>query len=191
MENQIINLIQESLIVLKDQDKDPEKIKNLKFQNRGIILFLILNNLFKDSKEIKNIVFEKFEIFEDIYADIISSESNPNCSCRNRVIKYFSQNFDKIFSLILDLLKLKNIKDATYLNIEKSIKSQILNYNNESSPSESIEANNLNYIAGQIWEIEDSIFEYSEVIEALKLSKAIYKGISIIKVDNKLKLYFY
>jgi hypothetical protein len=190
MSNNITNLVKESLISLKPQDNDPENVKNLKFENRGIILFLILNNLFKDSKEIKNIVFEKFEIFEDIYADIVSSESNPNCSCRNRVIKYFSKNFDKIINLIFELLDLKDIKNNTYANIEKSINSQIDYYNQELSPQK-LKESTLNYLAGQIWEIEDSPIAYGEVIDTLRQSMAVYKGISIIKIDSKLKLYFY
>lgn len=48
--------------------------------------------------------------FPDILADLVSSRTNPNCSCKNRVSSYLASKLQvesKYFGIFLKLKKLK------------------------------------------------------------------------------------
>lgn len=191
MKQEVKKFINETLNFFKPNDNDHDAIKDLKIENSGNLLFLILKDLFNDCSKIENIVLNKFEIYEQIYADIVSSQLNPSCSCRYRVIKYFSNNIEKIYKTLLDIIDNNPLSETTYNNIYQNTKSQITSYEQHVSSDSIVQKNNPRYISGQIWEIEDNPIEYGKTIKALKESQSIYKGMSIIKVENRLKLYFY
>lgn len=191
MQNELIKFLSGALHILQTKNDDPENIKNLKIQNTGKALFIILKNLFSNSEETKQDVFKKFEVFQEIYADVISSESNPNCSCKNRVIHFFAQNPEKISKLLFDLINKNQITDLTSQNIIENIKSQI-NFYNQNQSTEILSKNNFQIdISGQIWDIEDSPKQYALAMQSIKKRRLVYKGLSVIKENNRLKLFFY
>lgn len=92
--------------------------------NLGNVINTILQN--KDAfEEIKS-------DFPEVLADLTTFRENPNCSCRGRVTKFFSDKivagnesiFDKYVDHRPDLVK--DINSVTFLNSEKILSGKII-----------------------------------------------------------------
>lgn len=161
-------------------ESDSENLANTKVYLRGESLFNVLNYLVETSESIKNLVILNFEKIPEIYADIVSSINNPNCSCRNRVYSYFSSNFDACKNLFLEIFENNIISENELETIKEMVESYMPQLNNRYED-----------YSGKVVEIDNNVEEYSSFIKNLKESGNFYQGISVIENNNKLKLFFY
>ena len=161
-------------------ESDSENLANTKVYLRGESLFNVLNYLVETSESIKNLVILNFEKMPEIYADIVSSINNPNCSCRNRVYSYFSSNFDACKNLFLEIFENNIISENDLETIKEMVESYMPQLNNRYED-----------YSGKVVEIDNSAEDYSQFIKNLKESGNFYQGISVIENNNKLKLFFY
>ena len=161
-------------------ESDSENLANTKVYLRGESLFNVLNYLVETSESIKNLVILNFEKIPEIYADIVSSINNPNCSCRNRVYSYFSSNFDACKNLFLEIFENNIISENDLETIKEMVESYMPQLNNRYED-----------YSGKVVEIDNSAEDYSQFIKNLKESGNFYQGISVIENNNKLKLFFY
>lgn len=172
-----INILFDKLIV---NENDNQNLLEIKTSLQGEILFNIFSSLIA-LEYLHNILFSHFEQIPEIYADIISATNNPNCSCRERVFSFFNKNFDLSKNIFIEIFKNNKISyeelEAIYEMIESNIQ----------------KINNIDYvdIVGKIFEINDNEQDYFNFIQKLISVNSIYQGISILKENNKLKLYFY
>jgi hypothetical protein len=113
--------------------------------------------------------FEKLKTdFPDILADLVTFKSNPNCSCRGRVMKFFGDQLNQN----PDLLD-KYVKDANVLNqeIQTIISSRIANT-----------------YTGKVFIIpkgEDSWQNFSATLVG-----KMFRGFSVVERDSSLVVYF-
>lgn len=161
-------------------ENDSENLLSTKTYLKGESLFNILNYLVETSESIKNLVILNFEKMPEIYADVVSSINNPNCSCRNRVYSYFSLNFDACKNLFLEIFQNNIISENDLETIKEMVESYTPQLNNRYED-----------YSGKIVEIDNSPEDYSRFVKNLRESGNSYQGISIIENNNKLKLFFY
>jgi hypothetical protein len=161
-------------------ESDSENLFSTKAYLRGESLFNILNYLVETSESIKNLTILNFEKIPEIYADVVSSINNPNCSCRNRVYSYFSSNFDACKNLFLDLFENNIISENDLETVKEMVESYLPQLNTRYED-----------YSGKVVEINNSAEDYSKFIKNLKESNNFYQGISIIENNDKLKLFFY
>jgi uncharacterized protein YutE (UPF0331/DUF86 family) len=165
---------------IASNESDSENLVNIKTYLKGESLFNVLNYLVETSESIKNLVISNFEKMPEVYADIVSSIDNPNCSCRNRVHSYFSSNFDPCKNLFLELFQNNIISENDLETVKEMVESYMPQLNNRYED-----------YSGKVVEIENNSEDYSQFIKNLKESGNFYQGISIIENNNKLKLFFY
>jgi len=125
----------------------------------------VLSIIIKD-----NSVFEQLQNdFPDILADLVSFKTNPNCSCRGRVNKYFA---DKLAAdpTILD----------KYVTDPDSVANQV---------SEIKTARLSNNYSGKIFEIDKSPEAWEEFANRTAAGK-MFRAFSIIDRGDKLVAYF-
>lgn len=162
-------------------ENDSENLVNTKIHIKGDSLFNILIYLTEISESIKNLVILNFEKMPEIYADIVSSINNQNCSCKNRVHSYFSSNFEASKNIFLDIFQNNQISENHLEPIKEMVESYIPQLNN----------NFFENFGGKIIEIENNQQDYFNLINNIRESGYFYQGITIIENNNKLKLYFY
>jgi hypothetical protein len=165
---------------ITSNESDSENLASTKAYIRGESLFNVFIYLVETSESIKNLVVLDFEKIPEIYADIVSSINNPNCSCRNRVHSYFSSNFDACKNLFLELFQNNIISENDLETVKEMVESYIPQLNNRYED-----------YSGKVVEINNSAEDYSKFIKNLKESYNFYQGISIIENKDKLKLFFY
>lgn len=171
-----INLLFDKLNINSDDGHNLIEHKNrLKSQ----ILFNIFSNLI-NSENIQNLIFSSFEVVSEIYADIISATHNPNCSCRKKVFLFFGENFDLCKNIFLKILESNEVSYDELQVIYEMIESDI----------ESINSIDLD-LTGKILEINDNEKEYFDFIKKINDSATFFRGLNILKQNDKLKLYFY
>jgi hypothetical protein len=182
----IKNYIENSLNYI-DKNKDSgSSTEETTLKNKALLLFTILDFLFKISKEIQELTFSTFENSPEIYADIVSSASNPNCSCRGRVVNYISKNLEKAKENLFSIID-KEIFENDYLNgLFIKINAQV-NSNNENQNN--VQKNK--YIGGNVYEIDNTPESYFSFIHTLKSQNLIFKGLSVIEINNKYKIFVY
>ena len=165
---------------IASNESDSENLTSIKIYLKGESLFNILNYLVETSESIKNLVISNFEKMPEVYADIVSSINNPNCSCRNRVYSYFSSNFDSCKNLFLEIFENNIISENDLETVKEMVESYMPQLNSRYED-----------YSGKVVEINNSAEDYSQFIKNLKESGNFYQGISIIENNNKLKLFFY
>lgn len=104
----------------------------------------------------------KFQaIAPEIYSDIESASTNPNCSCRNKVENFVNQNKEKFLNFYNSLPK--EIRNLVNL-VEIEEKYTVMLY------------------SGRVERVQ--ISEWKQFTESLALNKATYRQFSIIKNDD-------
>lgn len=98
----------------------------------------------------------------EIYADIESTHTNPNCTCRSKVDSYINNNKDKLHPLLIDYLESSN-RQIDLKEIEKKYK--------------------VTYYAGRVDTVK--ISEWGEYTKNLQKDKAVFRSFSVIKLDNE------
>jgi hypothetical protein len=114
-------------------------------------------------------VFEALKAdFPDILADLVTFKSNPNCTCRGRVFKFFTEKLEQN-PTCLD----KYVKDTAALTTElNTIKNQRM----------------LNNYSGKVFTIENSEASWEEFSKSL--AGKMFRSFAVIEKDNNLKVYF-
>jgi hypothetical protein len=114
-------------------------------------------------------VFEQIKSdFPDILADLVTFKANPNCTCRGRVFKFFTEQLEKEPSSLN-----KYIKDEVSLQAElKTLSDQRL-------------ANNY---AGRVFVIAKTEEAWTEFAKSL-VGKA-FRSFSIAERENTVAVYF-
>lgn len=106
--------------------------------------------------------------FPDILADLITFKNNPNCSCRGKVFKFFTDRLEKEPTLLN-----KYIKDESLLRaklVEANQKRMENNY------------------TGRFFTIEKS--EESWKNFATSLQGKMFRNFSVVEKEDKLVVYF-
>jgi len=165
------------------KNEDSEDIKKNKKETSTRILFNIFLNLTSFSEESQRLTFLNFENIPEIYADIVSAAKNPNCSCRKKVFDYFSIHIETIQNILLNILNNDFFPEFFLQNTFKVIESLANNINSDK--------NFQGDMAGKIFEINDNNQDYFNLIDKIKKSQGYYTGLSLIKIDNKLKIFFH
>ena len=84
----------------------------------AIKLPIFLNVFIKD-----DIFFNSIkEKFPEIYADLVSSRDNPNCSCANKLRGYLISKIESEKKFFLDILSEENLKNIFKRKKEKLFK---------------------------------------------------------------------
>lgn len=112
--------------------------------------------------------FEKLKTdFPNTLADLVTFKSNPNCSCRGRVVKFFSDELSKNPTVLDKYIKNKDDFSAKInsLTIQR----------------------NLNNYSGKIIKIENTDEAWKNLSQSL--AGKIFRSFSIIEKDNYLLIY--
>lgn len=114
-------------------------------------------------------VFEALKTdFPDILADIVTFKSNPNCTCRGRVFKFFTEKLEQNPTILN-----KYVKDAAALSTElETIKGQ----------------RTLNNYSGKVLTIGNSEAAWEEFSKSL--AGKMFRGFSVVEIGDNLKVYF-
>lgn len=131
----------------------------------------IILNLIKISEDFKSLLQSEFP---NIYADIQSAATNPNCTCVKKVEAELVNNKDKSLNLLNSFLSNQG-------NIEK-IK-EVLNIDySELMPQQ---------YSGKMFIIENTEEKFKEFMENINKNRAIFRNFSTaISPEGKLYVYF-
>jgi hypothetical protein len=132
-----------------------------------------MNTIPENYPYITNVFFDflnKFDDFKttfqawspDIYADIESSKTNPNCSCRKKVEEYIKTNSDRLTQLINGYIKEKNIDFDT--NQFTALNTAIPYH-------------------GVVETVK--ISEWKNYVDDLMKKRAIFRSFSVVKIDDE------
>ena len=177
-------------------------------------------DLSKTSEKIKKKIIDDHEKYSKIYADVVSSLDNPNCSCRGRFAGFILENKDEAIETYKGIIysltdeeseNLKTVIEKQHtmflhfkIDLEKNKKNDSTDsVNNAVNVLEADNKNELNddirnnenfsyYLEGNVIEIEDTAEAYGNLIKNLRHGGEFYKGINIIqKPNNKMWVYLY
>lgn len=114
-------------------------------------------------------VFEALKTdFPDILADLVTFKSNPNCTCRGRVFKFFTEKLEQNPEALN-----KYVKDAAVLTAElDTIKNQ----------------RTLNNYSGKVFTIGNTEAAWDEFSKSL-VGK-MFRSFAIVEKDGSLRVYF-
>ena len=114
-------------------------------------------------------VFESLKTdFPDILADIVTFKSNPNCTCRGRVFKFFTEKLEQNPESLN-----KYVKDAAVLTAElDTIKNQ----------------RTLNNYSGKVFTVVNTDAAWEEF--SRNLAGKMFRSFAVVEKDGNLKVYF-
>jgi hypothetical protein len=130
MREEVLNKIED---LIENSSGIPSK---LHVEKRHGNLLLIILDILKSNLTLNRAILLEFESEERIYADLVSSLENPNCSCRTRVSSYFSKYTKKCWYKIRKLLESKECEDSKVVYVLNTIEGYLEQYNN---PQEDVE----------------------------------------------------
>lgn len=168
----------------------------------------------QNSENVKKRIIDEHEKYTSVYADVVSSLENPNCSCRGRFASFITDNKDSAlesYNKIVNSLskeeseKLKEViekQEAMFNHFQIDLKNKKQEkekgVKNTTNPSTSLDeeykdgSNFPAYLEGNVIEIEDTAESYGNLIKDLRRGGEFYKGLNLIsKPGNKLWVYFY
>ena len=114
-------------------------------------------------------VFESLKTdFPDILADLVTFKSNPNCTCRGRVFKFFTEKLEQNPESLN-----KYVKDAAVLTAElDTIKNQ----------------RTLNNYSGKVFTVVNTDAAWEEF--SRNLAGKMFRSFAVVEKDGNLKVYF-
>jgi hypothetical protein len=114
-------------------------------------------------------VFESLKTdFPDILADLVTFKSNPNCTCRGRVFKFFTEKLEQNPESLN-----KYVKDAAVLTAElDTIKNQ----------------RTLNNYSGKVFTVSNTDAAWEEF--SRNLAGKMFRSFAVVEKDGNLKVYF-
>jgi hypothetical protein len=161
------------------------EVFRLKFEIKSILI-LLFDNLTKVSDLLKQEVFKSFEIYSNIYADIVSASENPNCSCRNRVSNFFEEKSFEVTTIFKKLLAQYPQPEAFYENIFHKMNEYIFKFNSQLGLDSEYPIS----LAGKVISFEKDE-EFTSIMQKIIIKGHSYNGIYFKEKDNKTFLYFY
>ena len=115
-------------------------------------------------------IFEEFKKdFPDILADLVTFKSNPNCSCRAKVFKFFNEKFEKDSNFIN-----KYIKDSDSLQQELS---------------KIVVSRQANNYSGKIMVIPKGEDSWKNLSNEISKGK-VFRAFSVVEREGELAVYF-
>lgn len=124
--------------------------------------------------------------FPDILADLTSSRTNPNCSCRNRVRSYLSPKTVTEVAYFEDLLNSKEIKKLIEENKEEIEKTQYVNV----PANAPVYMNSFSNNGGRIFKIGKSEENWKELCRKIQTEQLLFRSFSILEKDDHILVYF-
>ena len=114
-------------------------------------------------------VFEALKTdFPDILADLVTFKSNPNCTCRGRVFKFFTEKLEQSPEALN-----KYVKDAASLTAElDTIKNQ----------------RTLNNYSGKVFTVGNTDAAWEEF--SRNLAGKMFRSFAVVEKGDNLKVYF-
>lgn len=144
-------------------------MKNLPVEKQQYLSKIVLNLITKYS-DFKS---ELQSLFSDLYADIESASTNPNCSCRGKVEQRVTIERDKSLNLVNEFLA----KRGTETEVQAIIN---LPYNSMTSV----------YYGGKSFEIDNTPEAFKEFYDSFLKERASFRGFSTCVNNNKLLIHF-
>lgn len=134
---------------------------NISKQNLGNIINRIIQH--------NDAFFEMSADFPSIAADLLTFKNNPNCSCKNKVIKFISAKIDAGDKDILNkyFINRENLKNA--------IETMSNNYEQK-------------ILSGKILTIDNTQEAWAALWQ--ESTTKIYKSFSVVEKNDKLHVYF-
>jgi len=126
--------------------------------------------------------------FPEIFADLISSKNNPNCSCKNRVKTYLANKLESESEFFNNLINNELIKNLIEANKQEIIDSQIINPMDEHMKI--MRENMFKNSGGSIFEIGKSKEDWKNLCKTLEEQKVLFKSFSVVEKQDKLIVYF-
>jgi hypothetical protein len=195
MNQNLLFSIEESINTIDSLEQDSfERTRHSTIIKSG--LFLIFESLVNLSEDAKKDTVRSFEEHPTIYADIVSSIDNPNCSCRGRVIKFIEENPQVFLNIIKNLLEKYPLETSSFEDISNRIEHYIslLKDNNVNTVTEDKSnteiANPQNSLMGHVITVQSNT-DYFNLIKSLNSKNMIYNGISVVNNNGAIDLYFY
>lgn len=111
--------------------------------------------------------------FPDLYADLESASTNPNCSCRGKVQNHIQSHLDQSITIFNNFLQTHS-EDNKVLDVINTDWVALL-------PKP---------YAGRMFEIDNTPEAYKTFMEMIQQDKASYKAMSTAIRDTKLFIYF-
>jgi len=108
--------------------------------------------------------------FPDILADLVTFRTNPNCSCRGRVVKFFTTKLEESPGVLN-----KYIKDPNSLNTElQKIKTQRIDNN----------------YSGRILTVSKGDEAWKTFAQEITSGGKYFRAFSVVENGDSLKVYF-
>jgi hypothetical protein len=127
--------------------------------------------------------------FPETLADLTSSRSNPNCSCKNRIKNYLQGKIVSEESYFNNLINNEEIKQLVIEKTEE-IKNTQIPINPMESHMQMIQQNMFKNNGGRIFEIGKTEEDWKNLAKKLTDEKIGFKSFSIIEKEDKLVVYF-
>ena len=132
----------------------------------GPSLINIFETVSKFNEENKNYISNLYKPHESIYADVISSFENPNCTCRKRFSNFIDENVDVSKNVFFSLLSFLSDKEGE--KVLKTLKSfydhfKLLSENETKKASEPKEVEIVSVGAKGSLEPENTVTSSTEV----------------------------
>ena len=152
-----------------------------------MFLFTAFDFLTEISVDIKLKIFNFFEQYPHIYADVVSASESANCSCRGRVANFLQENSKDMTVFFEQLLKDFPQADSFY--------EQIWNRIEASKTRNSAEIQNENQqlqksLVGRVLSVKNSQ-EYHDTLRGLSVQGFKYNGLNVVEKDAEIRIYFY
>lgn len=111
--------------------------------------------------------------FPDLYADLESASTNPNCSCRGKVLAHIQNNLEQSTTLFNSFLQ-SHSDDEKVLGVINTDWVALM-------PKP---------YAGKMFEIDNTPVAYKTFIDTIQQDRAAYRLMSTAIQDTKLFIYF-
>jgi len=171
---------------LENLEPSSEGYKKEVFEVR-MFLFTALDFLTKISEDLKSKIFNFFEQYPDIYADVVSASESANCSCRGRVANFLQDNSKDMIVFLKQFLTDHPQADSFYEQIWNRIESS------ETSNSSRVQNENQQLqksLVGRVLSVKNSQ-EYHDTLKGLSVQGFKYNGLNIVEKDEEIRIYFY
>ena len=126
--------------------------------------------------------------FPEIFADLISSKNNPNCSCKNKVKAYLAGKLESESEFFNNLINNEPIKNLIETNKQEIVNSQTLNPMEQHMKM--MRENMFKNSGGSVFEIGKTQEDWKNLCKTLEEQKILFKSFSVVEKEDKLIVYF-
>lgn len=127
--------------------------------------------------------------FPEILADLTSSRSSPNCSCKNRVKAHLQAKISTEESYFNSLINNEEIQKIIQEKTEE-IKNSQTPINPIENHMQMMQQNIFKNSGGRVFEIGKTEGDWKDLAKKLTDEKISFKSFSVVEKENKLVVYF-